>query len=80
LTHYTKYQRNKRKQRKEDLERLEKENSLLLAEVQKLKLIIEQLKQKLSQQIKASQIVFENTVNLIQFLPHNSPYKRPFLY
>jgi hypothetical protein len=65
LIHYTKYQRNKRKQRKEDLEKLEKKNSLLLAEVQKLKLIIEQLEQKLLQQIKAFQIVFGNTVNLI---------------
>jgi hypothetical protein len=47
LAHYAEYQKNKRKQKKEDLERLEKEISLLLAKVQKLKLIIEQLEQKL---------------------------------
>ena len=65
------------------MKRLEEENSLLSAELQKQKLIIEQLEQKLSQQVKfhqISQTVFENTINLIQSLPHNSPYRRPLLF
>ncbi len=83
LAHYAEYQRDKRKQKKEDLERLEKENSLLSAELQKQKLMVEQLEQKLSQQVKLHQIaqtVFENTIDLIQSLPHNSPYRRPLLF
>ena len=62
---------------------MKEENSLLSAKLHKQKLIIEQLEQKLSQQVKfhqISQTVFENTIDLIQFLPHNSSYRKPLLF
>jgi hypothetical protein len=65
--------------KKEDLERLEEKNALLSTELQKQKLMVEQL----LQQVKSYQIVqtvFTNTVSLIQFLPHNSSYRRLLLF
>jgi hypothetical protein len=59
--------------------RLEEENVLLSTELQKQKLIVEQLLQQMKS-YQIAQTVFTNTVSLIQFLPYNSSYRRLFLF
>lgn len=76
--------RNKKK--KEEFEVLKKsclELSLQVDELEEslwnLTLENEQLKLEI-QKHKVHQTVFNNTLNLIQTLPHNSPYRRPLLF
>jgi hypothetical protein len=79
MTNHAKSERDRRQKKKEDSERLEEKNALLSTELQKQKLMVEQL----LQQVKLYQIaqtVFTNTVSLIQFLPHSSSYRRFFLF
>ena len=69
-------QRIKRKKRKEEYEELAEKYSKLNLENEQLRIELDQQ----NQINKIHQIVFNNTINLIQSLPHNSPYRRPLLF
>ena len=76
LERLAKAQRIRRKERKEEYEELADKYSKLTLENEQLRMELDQQKQI----NKIHQIVFNNTINLIQSLPHNSPYRRPLLF
>jgi hypothetical protein len=76
LERLAKAQRIRRKEKKEEYEELADKCSKLTLENEQLRMELDQQ----NQINKIHQVVFNNTVNLIQSLPHNSPYRRPLLF